>query len=218
VLPIQIEPWRGDGREANMLSQTSWLYLGELSHRVVNQYTQAVSSLSLAAAKIPDAAAKAALIAAARTLRDFANVHRTLQVPISNEAIDLTEYLWVICSAIEQARLRDRGIRLSLSGQPTPLEAQRCWWIGLIVSELIENALKHGGMNDSGSIAIEIVASPGEICCHVANNGRGAGHAKAGRGSFIIAGLAQELGGYIDRRSDETGTSAMLRFPTIPTH
>jgi two-component sensor histidine kinase len=180
---------------------------------VVNEFTQAVSSLSLAAAGTPDAGAKAALAKAARMLRDFANIQRALQTPVTNDLIDLSEYLCIICSAIEQARLREKGIHLTFSGSPVPLEASRCWWAGLIVSELIENALKHGVEGDFGSISVAVAEGPDEIQCRVANSGRRAASFKPGRGSFIVAGLARELGGSVEIRSGQAATTVLLRLP-----
>jgi two-component sensor histidine kinase len=189
-----------------------WLLVGELTHRVINEYTLAVSSLALAAARTPDKTAKTAILNAGDRLRHFANAHRALQMPTFSGPIDLVQYLRGVCSTIARACLDERGIRLTLIEQHVELEAERCWRVGLIVSELIMNAVRHGFGNGSGSITVEIQAKE-EIRCLVTDNGRSAADPRPGHGSSILEALAHELGGHIEREFRADGTRALVSFP-----
>jgi len=194
------------------MARGSWLLMEEVAHRVINEYSLAISSLSLAAARSSDPQARIDLLQAASRLRNFADAHRRLQAPITGPA-DLLDYLGDICGATARAILNERGVSLTLRGNGVILEGHHCRIAGLIVSELILNALRHGLNNRSGAIAVEILASSDEVQCRVADNGRSSSNPRAGRGSAIIAGLASQLSGSVTRSFGTNGVVAVLSFP-----
>ncbi len=197
------------GSTNNSPPRDPWLLVGEITHRVVNEYALVISSLSLVAAGSANREAKATILEATRRLRDFANAHRALQEPVLSGPTDLAEYLRGICSAMVRANLNERGVRLTLIEQQVELEPKRCWHVGLIVSELIVNAMRHGFGGGSGSIVVEIRAANGEIQCQVADDGHFSADPRLGRGSIIIEALARELGGYIKRQFGVEGTNVL---------
>src|SRR6202041_553920 len=114
-----------------------------LNHRVANEYAAAIAWLSIATTKVADPGAKAALIDAASRLHDFAEAHRALQPPLTAELVSLVEYLRRLCAALIRTKLADRGIGLKLVEHDIDLDADQCWRVGLIVSELVTNAARH---------------------------------------------------------------------------
>src|SRR5271170_7257242 len=136
-----------------------WLYLAEMAHRVANEYSLAVSSLSLAAVRSESREAKDALTAAAARLRRYAVVHRALQAPVDTGEIDLSDHLRTLCCAMVEASLAERGICLTLVDLPVFLDNFMCWKIGLIVSELVTNAMRHAFHGNGGAITVEVFAS-----------------------------------------------------------
>jgi two-component sensor histidine kinase len=190
----------------------SWLLVEEMAHRVINEYSMAISSLSLAASRSSNPQARMDLLRAASQLRDFADAHRRLQMPIVG-ATDLLDYLGEICGAMARATLNERGVSLTLRGNSMVLEGSRCRIAGLIVSELVLNALRHGLNGRSGAIAVEVLASADDVQCRVGDNGVPSANARPGRGSTIIAGLASQLGGSVERYFGGNGTLAILSFP-----
>ena len=195
------------------VSPDAWLFVDEIEHRVANEYAMAMASIRLAAAKSASAETKAALAGASQRLRDFAEAHRALQAPAAAGLVDLPAYLTRLCQALSRASLNERGIRLTLSHQDVELEAGRCWRVGLIVSELITNAFRHGLGDLTGAIAVEIARSSGTILCRVRDNGRPPSVIVPGRGARLVDALAAELGGFIERRFDASGTTVLLSFP-----
>ena len=190
-----------------------WLYIAEMEHRVANEYALAVASISLAAARSSDAEVKATLGGAAQRLRDYANVHRTLQAPLKPGLMDLSVYLRGLLDALVRASLSERGVSLTLIEQPIEIEAQRCWRVGLIVSELITNAVRHGFRGGSGAIMIELAKSVGQVHCSVRDDGRPVPAPSPGNGAHLVDSLAEELGGFVDRRFSRDGTTVLLSFP-----
>ena len=56
-----------------------------------------------------------------------------------------------------------QGIELELASRPLKLRSERCWKLGLIVSELITNSARHAFGDRGGTIQVELSAS-GSLC------------------------------------------------------
>lgn len=189
------------------------LLLREMAHRVSNEYSAAITALSLAAARTDSPEAKAAISAAADRLHDYADAHRALQMPRAATYVDLSDYLYRVCSTIGQARLRDRGIHLVLATEQVMLSELECWYAGLIIAELITNAAKHAFGTGGGTIRVEIAHEGDRIQCSVTDDG---GHGKSdhrGQGSEIVSALAARLGATMRREFGPRGTTAVLTLP-----
>jgi two-component sensor histidine kinase len=189
-----------------------WLFVEEIEHRVMNEYAMAAASISMAAARtsIPDV--KATLTEAVRRLRNYADVHRSLQPPAADAVLDLADYLRSLCESLVRARLSERGISLTVVELNLQLSAERCWRVGLIVSELITNSIRHAFPGRDGQIFVETRKVADRIYCSVADNGCSSGNFVPGRGSRIVDALARELGGYVDRQFGPDGVSVTLSF------
>lgn len=189
----------------------------EISHRVLNEYTHAIATLSLAAAEIGDAKARLALAAVADRLRAHAELHRALRRPGDCEPSDLGVYLQALCAALSTAILKDRDIALTFIQAQAPLTADRCWRVGLIVSELVTNVVRHAFHERRRRIVIEVCAGIQLTYCRVSDNGRaGVSSRRPGRGRAIIDSLASQLGGRVQWSFGSAGTTALLAFPTEP--
>jgi two-component sensor histidine kinase len=186
----------------------------EISHRVLNEYTHAIGTLSLAAADATSSEARATLSNVAERLLAYADVHRALRPPRLTEQIDLGQYLQRLCAALTAARLADRGVRLTFIESTARLQAQQCWRVGLIVSELVTNAVRHAFPERGGALLVELSSSPGLLYCRVSDNG-GASipHPQPGRGRSIVDALARQLGGNVHWVFGAGGATVTLSFP-----
>jgi two-component sensor histidine kinase len=191
----------------------AWLLVEEITHRVANDYTTAIGSISRAASRCSNADARTALAGAARILLGHADIHRALQPPLSPGPTDLSVYLRALCGAIARAHLADRNIHLTLVEEAIEIGAEQCWRVGMIVSELITNAARHGFRQRGGSIIVELSTPDDAVQCVVTDDGRSF-NPKPGRGTRITSALARELGGRIDWHFAPSGTTALLHFPS----
>jgi two-component sensor histidine kinase len=132
------------------------LLIEEISHRVYNEYAQAIAGIRAAARNAGSSAARGALESAAARLVQFADAHRALQAPRENEEMDLAGHLRTLCAVTTAATLRDRDIHITLDAKPTILLAGRCWRVALIVAELITNSVRHGFQGQSGEIRVAV--------------------------------------------------------------
>lgn len=199
-------------------SGAALIFVEELSHRVINEYTEVLSLLRLAAAETADANARQSIRATASRLRGFAEGHRALQAPLTEGDWDLAEHLEQICSAITLGRLFERDIRLDLIRSNAPLSSQRCWRIGLIVAELITNSSRHAFKRHGrrgGRIVVEVYTSASDTCCRISDDGGiDVSTPRAGRGTAIIQALAQDLKGCVQWQFGAAGTIVELVVPT----
>jgi two-component sensor histidine kinase len=93
--------------------------------------------------------------------------------------------------------------------EPVSLEGSRATALALVFSELLQNALEHGG----DAVRIELGASNGDIVLAIVDNGADATVAAAGTGLSIVKALVRdELKGSFELHNDGT-TRAEVVFP-----
>jgi len=90
--------------------------LREFSHRAINDWTSAISSVSLAAARCSSDEVRMALGEVEERLRSFARVQTSLRMPDHSTRMEASLYLRQLCRAISHAKLESRGIELILGG------------------------------------------------------------------------------------------------------
>jgi two-component sensor histidine kinase len=138
-----IDLGRTDGEVlASEGSDEARLLLREFSHRINNEFASAIGALSIAARSANDEA-RAALAAVEDQLQMYARVHHALQMPEHTSSIDAAAYLRQLCRAISRSRLESKDIELLLVESTFQMNSDRCWRLGLIVSELITNPERH---------------------------------------------------------------------------
>ena len=90
--------------------------------------------------------------------------------------------------------------------------------LGLIVNELVTNALKYAFPDDrSGTIHVGFKnLVHGEAVLYVRDDGIGMGPPRVGSsGTGLVQRLVQQLGGQMDREEVEQGTSFAVTFPMV---
>src|SRR5207244_5529319 len=101
------------------------------------------------------------------------------------------------------------GKRVEAQLEPVSLAGNRATALALVFSELLQNALEHGGE----AVEIELSKRNGEVVLAIADDGRGIDSGASGTGLSIVRALVRdELQGQLDLRSDR-GTRAEVVFP-----
>jgi two-component sensor histidine kinase len=185
----------------------------EITHRVLNEYTDAIASLSIAAAEAPDECSGRAIRETMEKLWSYAQAHRALQAPLVDEACELGEYLSELCAQFSEASLADRGVRLAVSTEEVWMDSVRCWRVGLIIAELIRNAARHGFGGGAGEIGVALGVTWGTVVCTVSDNGSSRQHVTGGRGRRLVEALAAELGGTVEWIFAPSGCRVRLKLP-----
>src|SRR5258707_8668855 len=181
------------------------LLLREFAHRISNEFASAISVISIAAARSANDEVKIALAAAEDRLQNYARVHQALRVPEHGSLIDATSYLRQLCRAISRSRLDVKSVELVLVDRPLRMNSDRCWRLGMIVSELITNAARHAFHESGGVIRVDLRSSQSFVECRVTDNGTVAANIRPGHGLEIVEALAKGLDGKIDQQFGPQG-------------
>jgi two-component sensor histidine kinase len=194
------------------------LFVQELSHRIRNEYTKAISFASTMAQRSPSPEAKAALSKMIDHLLASAEAHRLLVPRFGEEAVDFTEDVTRLCRTMASVDLDQRGIGLHLDiSEPILMDGLRCWRANLILSELITNASRHAFDLSGGHIVVVIATARGQVLCRISDNGNSSDRTpKPGLGTQIIDALVEDLQGDVERRYGEQGAVVTLTFPLDP--
>ncbi len=190
--------------------------IDEISHRVVNEYTEAICALGQAATAAHDTRAKFVLTSAANRLRAQVEAHRALQAPFVDGPMDLGDYIGRLCACLSRAPLAENGVWLRVTADEVWLDADRCWRVGLIIAELVRNAARHGLRGGAGAIWVVVEDAAGQVRCSVCDDGGGSPGVHAGRGRRLVQALAVDLGGSVAWSSAPNGCRAILEFDRPP--
>src|ERR1700760_1427904 len=172
------------------------LLLRELNHRVKNELTAAICKVSAKAVLSDSVAVKAALLEVVDLLHQCADVHRALRMPDRGRLTDAASYLQQVCFSIAKYRFDRSAIRVSFSADDLRLEGERCWKLGLIVSELLTNVSRHALFDDRHpELGVELMLAGNFVKCRVFDNGAIPEPIRCGGGLRIVGELASSLGG-----------------------
>jgi two-component sensor histidine kinase len=190
------------------------LLLRELTHRIANDWTCAISTISETARQSHNAAVKTALDDLNRRLMCHVELMRALQVPVDALPLDAADYLARVCRAVSRSKLEESNIRLIFAAEPLVLAPNSCLRLGMIVSELIANSARHAFRGLDGGTVWVYLCRNGEMAkCHVSDNGSARPNARAGHGLTIARELIASLDGTIEQQFKSGGSIAILRFP-----
>jgi two-component sensor histidine kinase len=172
------------------------LLLRELNHRVNNELTSAICTISAKTVESDDVAVKAALLDVVDLLHGYADVHKALRMPDPGHLTDAASHLQHLCFSITKYRLDRLGIRLLCSVDDLRLEGERCWKLGLIVSELLTNVARHARFDERHpEVKVKLLLAGNVVRCAVSDNGSASDLVVRGRGLTIVGDLASSLGG-----------------------
>jgi two-component sensor histidine kinase len=192
------------------------LLMQEITHRVNNEFASAIGMVSLAAARSDNAEVKVVLNEITDLLHNYAAVHRALQMPEQRERIDAAKYLRQLCLSIRMSKLRDTGLTLELEAEHLIIPPDKCWRLGMMVHELITNAVRHAFDDRDGVIRVELLRSGPLVECRVTDNGSAPQNIQAGHGTRIITELVEALDGRFEQNFTANGSTFVLTFPEDP--
>jgi len=177
----------------------------EIHHRVKNNL-QTVASLLRLQARSGGVDPQKALEDSVNRILAIAAVHEVL-TERRDEEVDLDELLDRLRAMLVQGVGAGKDVETEL--EPVSLEGQRATALALVFSELVGNALEHGG----DRVRIELRRRDGEALLAVADDGGGLAGAADGTGLSIVRALVRdELRGTLELSGDG-GLRAEVAFP-----
>ena len=177
----------------------------EIHHRVKNNL-QTVASLLRLQARSPHADPRKALDDSVNRILAIAAVHEVL-TERRDEEVDLGELLDRLRAMLVQGLGASKDVAAKL--EPVSLAGSRATALALVFSELLQNALEHGG----DAVRIELAQRDGDVVLAIADDGGGVDSAIEGTGLSIVRALVRdELRGELELSSNG-GTRAEVVFP-----
>jgi two-component sensor histidine kinase/putative methionine-R-sulfoxide reductase with GAF domain len=178
----------------------------EIHHRVKNNL-QTVASMLRLQARSTDVDPRRALEDSVNRILAIAAVHEVLTERREDD-VDLGQLIERLRRMIVQGLGAGKSVESRL--EAVSLAGDRATALALVFSELLQNALEHGG----DAVVIELSRSNGTVFLSVADNGPGVADAKQGTGLSIVQALVRdELGGTLTL-GGTAGTRAEVVFPS----
>ena len=179
----------------------------EIHHRVKNNLQTVASLLRLQARADGVVDARKALEDSVNRILAIAAVHEVLTEQRDDD-IDLGELLDRLRSMLLQGVGIDREVESEL--EPVSLAGHRATALALVFSELLQNALEHGGQH----IRVGLSTTEDEVTMTIFDDGIGISEKPThGTGLSIVEALVRdELRGSLELRAQD-GTLALVRFP-----
>ncbi|WEX11627.1 histidine kinase dimerization/phosphoacceptor domain -containing protein [Chelativorans sp. AA-79] len=186
----------------------------EINHRVKNSLAIVSGLLNAQGRTISDPHLRQALADAEARVHAIGRIHELLGRKKGVESVSLPVFLGDLCAYLQASA---PGHDLVLDVAPVMLATGQAISLGLLVNELITNALKHAYADGSGPVLVKVAREGGMLRLEVADRGVGMpaegaplkGH---GLGRKVIASLSAHLGGTAEWRDANPGTMFVLTF------
>jgi two-component sensor histidine kinase len=191
------------------------LVVHELEHRMANTLAILQANCRLEFANIVDPALLERMRRHERRIRDLAELHHFLSRGAGHGQIGAGDYFRPLCGVLSRSILAPLGLHCEAFVSEGVLAADTCEWLGLIVTELVTNAARHGFPDHRHGRVLVRMYAPDDTawCCTVADNGSGMQNAAGGTGSSIVDALVQKLGGRMMVDTGASGTTVTILFP-----
>ena len=210
-------------RQMQDLLRDKDMLLEEMQHRVANSLQIIASILLIKARAVQSQETRLQLEDAHQRVLSVAAVQQHLRISGRNEPIQIADYLTKLCGTLAQSMIGDsRPISLEVVADAGTAVSRDAVSIGLIVTELVMNALKHAFPAEKPDAAIVVSYQVAETDWKltVSDNGIGkpdvkAGNDTAGLGTSLIQALAKQLDARVDIASDSHGTAVSMTHATF---
>jgi PAS domain S-box-containing protein len=193
--------------------------LQEVHHRVKNNLQVVASLINLQSRQVSDAGARDVLDATKQRVQAIALLHEGLYRSNDLASVDLGPYLRGLASDLLRANsdpARDIKVVCEVAGPHTNMDSAVP--LGLIVNELVSNALKHAFRGrSSGKVTVRLEQQAELAELRVSDDGCGlpadfSSERSDSLGLRLVTNLARQLDGELTQTSNG-GVTWLLRFP-----
>jgi two-component sensor histidine kinase len=193
--------------------------LREVNHRVGNSLQIIASLLHLQANSAAQDDVKAALTNAMGRVAAVAQVHRRLYTSHDLKSVLLNQYLDALLDDLRRSAEGDKMSRLTLQALTVEIDPDRAVAIGIIVNELVMNAVKYAYPDGAGPIHVDLNAQGDDLLLSITDDGVGLNvktdPRSTGMGQRIVTAMASKLEANVERDPAHAGTRIVLRFRRV---
>lgn len=207
-------------QDKDALLKDKAILLQELQHRVANSLQIIASVLLQSARKVQSEETRTHLFDAHQRVMSVAALQQQLAASTIGE-VTLRPYFIALCESIGASMIRDHSkLSLDVTVDDSVTSADVSVSLGLIVTELVINALKHAFPSDSnGKIKVDYNSHGPNWVLSVSDTGVGmpknVAKAKPGLGTNIVQALAAQLQATIKISEAHPGTTVSIAHTQI---
>ncbi len=216
----------GEARDRfEALAAERQVLMREVNHRVGNSLQLVAAFLHLQASGSASPETREALHEANRRVLAIAQVHRRLYTSDDVKAVALDSYLAALIDDLRESSDAAGTAQLSLDAVPVMVDADSAVTVGVIVTELVINALKYAYPGGAGPVRVKLEAGDGGRSCRLVVEDDGVGRSEAGPeaarrpgpassgiGRTIIRAMASKLDTTVVYDDAGPGTRAVMAF------
>jgi two-component sensor histidine kinase len=210
-------------REKDDLLREKDVLLEEIQHRIANSLQIIASIILMKARTVNSEETRAHLEDAHKRVMSVAAVQKQLHSFGIGGTVEVAPYLSRLCETLANSMIGDnRPVSIKVKGEGGHATAREAESFGLIVTELVMNALKHAFPDEKsqGQIVVSYDVDGTNWKLSVADDGVGRpdgvfAQAKTGLGTGIVKALAQQLGAKVDTIASPAGTAVSVTHATF---
>jgi two-component sensor histidine kinase len=214
---------RAVDRQVQELLREKDMLLEEMQHRVANSLQIIASILLMKARTVQSEETRQQLEDAHQRVLSIAAVQQHLHVDGGGKPIEVGKYLAKLCETLARSMIGDsRPILLKVDAEAGTAVSRDAVSIGLIVTELVMNSLKHAFPKEKpgAAIVVSYKVAGTDWKLSVSDNGIGkpdvsASATKPGLGTGLVAALTRQLDAVTDIASDPGGTAVSITHATF---
>jgi len=214
---------RGIERRLEELMREKSMLLDEIQHRVANSLQIIASILLIKARTVQSEETRQQLEDAHKRVLSVAAVQKHLHDTGGGRAIEIGTYLTKLCETLAESMIGDsRAIALKVEADAGTAASHQAVSIGLVVTELVMNALKHAFPNKApdAAIVVSYKVADTDWKLTISDNGIGksapsGSQAKGGLGTSLVQALAKQLDAQVDTATSSRGTAVSITHATF---
>lgn len=198
------------------------ILLKEIHHRVKNNLQTISSLLSLQQRQISDKKASQAMQEGRDRVKAMALIHQNLYQDTDLIGVQVNDYVNKLAnSLVKNYETEGKPIQLNIDIAPIKLDVDTIIPLGLVINELISNALKYAFTEqDSGRIDIQLSFTKATLTLSVADNGKGLPEnfnieQISSLGFRLIKAFSDKLKAQLRIDSSKKGTKISVVIPNI---
>lgn len=195
-----------------LVTDKEWL-MKEIHHRVKNNLQIAISLLNTQSTYLESEDAIAALQNSRRRIYAMSLVHQRLYQTDDLANIDMKWYITGLVEFLQDSFAKNDKISFHVDCDPIPLDVVQAVPLGLIINEAISNSIKYAFTGKSkGNIYVSFKQDQACILT-ISDDGIGFDPSSVGANSLgmtLIHGLAEQVDGQLDIRSDNHGVTITI--------
>jgi len=219
LLGVAIERQQADAGLQEALEHQA-LLTREMSHRVKNSLTSVVGLLRVQARSALSQDVKNALEDASLRVATIAQVHDHLWRSSHVGFVELVDFMSELCKKLKGTT---GGHTLHCHADPMLLSADHAIPLGLLINEIVTNAVKYAYPEGGGAIEVKAKEIKGHLQVEISDQGIGLpdgfdiDQPRPSLGFKVITGLVRQLQGHLTVTSNKPhGAHFLLDLPILP--